>query len=572
MTNKISKRFLALLLVTTLVFSLVSVAVAEEQPLTLVILHTNDVHSRVDTATAQLGYARLATMVQTQKASNDHVLLLDAGDALHGQSIANLSSGESIVEMMNLVGYDAMVAGNHDFNFGQDRLLELESLADFAILGANVLRPDGTTLLQEYVIKEIGTKKVLIFGLSTPETTFKTHPKNVTGLTFADPVATATQIVAKFGGSVDFIIALSHLGLEGDYTSLMVAEQVEGIDLIIDGHSHDKGAMTVGDTVIVQTGEYSANLGKVQVTFSKDSFVIDTSLVSAADASAVVEDLAVLELLSHYKAEVNAIQSIVIGSTQVLLEGTRDMVRTRETNLGNLITDAILDISGANVALTNGGGMRVSIAAGEISRKMVFDVLPFGNLIVVKEVPGSIIMEMLEVGARLYPAANGAFLHTAGLTYSIDASKPALERVHSVMINAQPLQLDKTYLLATNDFMAAGGDGYVMLKDYPIYAEMISLEEALAEYVAKLGGSVAPTVEGRITVELTPVVVIEPTPVVVEPAPVVVQPLAYVVQPGDVLWRIARQHGTTWQALQQFNSLKNANLIYPKQVILIPAQ
>ena len=516
MTNKISKRFLALLLVTTLVFSLVSVAVAEEQPLTLVILHTNDVHSRVDTATAQLGYARLATMVQTQKASNDHVLLLDAGDALHGQSIANLSSGESIVEMMNLVGYDAMVAGNHDFNFGQDRLLELESLADFAILGANVLRPDGTTLLQEYVIKEIGTKKVLIFGLSTPETTFKTHPKNVTGLTFADPVATATQIVAKFGGSVDFIIALSHLGLEGDYTSLMVAEQVEGIDLIIDGHSHDKGAMTVGDTVIVQTGEYSANLGKVQVTFSKDSFVIDTSLVSAADASAVVEDLAVLELLSHYKAEVNAIQSIVIGSTQVLLEGTRDMVRTRETNLGNLITDAILDISGANVALTNGGGMRVSIAAGEISRKMVFDVLPFGNLIVVKEVPGSIIMEMLEVGARLYPAANGAFLHTAGLTYSIDASKPALERVHSVMINAQPLQLDKTYLLATNDFMAAGGDGYVMLKDYPIYAEMISLEEALAEYVAKLGGSVAPTVEGRITVELTPVVVIEPTPVVVE--------------------------------------------------------
>ncbi|MDP3487532.1 MAG: 5'-nucleotidase C-terminal domain-containing protein, partial [Bacillota bacterium] len=299
-----------------------------------------------------------------------------------------------------------------------------------------------------------------------------------------------------------------------------------------------------------------------------------TSLISAADVSTVVQDPAVLELLSHYKAEVNAIQSIIIGSTQVNLEGTRDMVRTQETNLGNLITDAILNISGADVALTNGGGMRVSIAAGDISRKNVFDVLPFGNLIVVKEVPGSIIMKMLEVGARLYPAANGAFLHTAGLTYSIDASKPALERVHSVMINAQPLKLDKTYLLATNDFMAAGGDGYVMLKDYPVYAEMISLEEALAEYVAKLGGSVAPQVEGRITVKPTPVVVIEPAPVVVpEPAPVAVpQPLAYVVQPGDVLWRIARQHGTTWQVLQQFNSIKNANLIYPKQVILIPAQ
>ena len=235
-------------------------------------------------------------MIQSEKASNEHVLMFDAGDALHGQSIANLSNGESIVEMMNLVGYDAMVAGNHDFNFGQERLLELEALADFAILGANVLRADATALLQEYIIKEIGGKKVLIFGLSTPETTFKTHPKNVTGLTFADPVATAREIVAKMHNHVDFVVALSHLGQEGEYTSLMVAEQVEGIDLIIDGHSHDKGPITVGDTVIVQTGEYSANLGKVQVTFNKDSYVIETSLVSAADASAVVGDPAYLPL------------------------------------------------------------------------------------------------------------------------------------------------------------------------------------------------------------------------------------------------------------------------------------
>ncbi|KAF0195030.1 MAG: 5'-nucleotidase [Bacillota bacterium] len=566
MTRKtISKRFLALLAVTTLMLSLFSVGLAKEQPLTLVILHTNDVHSRVDTAAAQLGYAKIATIVKTEKTSNAHVLVLDAGDALHGQSIANLSRGESIVEMMNLVGYDAMVAGNHDFNFGQERLLELGSLADFALLGANVLRADATSLLRKYVIKEIGTKKVLIFGLSTPETTFKTHPKNVTGLTFVDPVVTARQIIAEMQDQVDFIIALSHLGQEGDYTSLMVAEQVKGIDLIIDGHSHDKETITVGDTLIVQAGEYSANLGRVEITFSNDGFVISPSRISAADASTIVEDPAVVELLSHYKAEVNAIQAIIIGSTQVHLEGTRDKVRTQETNLGNLITDAILDKSGADVALTNGGGIRVSIAVGDISRKNVFDVLPFGNLIVVKEVPGSIIMEMLEVGARLYPAANGAFLHTAGLTYSIDASKPALERVHSVILNGQPLKIDEIYLLATNDFMAAGGDGYVMLKKYPIFAEMISLEEALAEYVAKLGGSVAPKLEGRITVEPTPVVVLEPAPVVVP------QPRTYIVQPGDVLWRIARQHGTTWQVLQQFNSIKNPNLIYPKQVILIPA-
>lgn len=555
---------LAFLLAVVLVLSLCGGVAAEDRPVTLVILHTNDIHSRVDVTTAQWGYAKIATVASEERSKNEHVLLLDAGDALHGQSIANLSMGESIVEAMNLAGYDAMVAGNHDFNFGQERLLELATLADFPILGANVVRANDAPLLREYIIKQIGSKKVLLFGISTPETTYKTHPKNVEGLNFADPIAIAQRIVAVWGDKVDLVIALSHLGLEGDYTSTMLAEQVPGIDLIIDGHSHDKGSVIVGDTVIAQTGEYSANIGKVEITFGANGHEIFTSLIPATDATNVTADSAVLDLLSRYKAEVDAIQAVVIGSTEVLLEGTRDLVRTRETNLGNLITDAILDVSGAQVVLTNGGGIRASIPAGKITRKQVFDVLPFGNLIVVKEVPGSVIKEMLETGSRLYPASNGAFLHTAGLTYCIDDSKPSMERVHSVMVNGKPLMLDQKYQLATNDFMAAGGDGYTVLANYPIYAEMISLEEALAEYLNKVGDSVAPQAEGRIKVAPMPEGVTE---IVAPEAPV---QKTYIVQSGDVLWKIAQKFNTTWQILQQLNTIKNPSLIYPGQSIIVP--
>lgn len=554
----LSRRLLALLLATTLLLSLFTVASAEAEPVTLVIFHTNDVHARVQGSSSVIGHAKIATIVQAERDLGANVLLFDAGDATHGQSVGNLSEGAAIIEVMNAMGYDAMVAGNHDFNFGQDRLLELAEFADFPILGANVLNEDATPFLTEYIIREIDGVRIAIIGLATPETLFKTHPKNVEGLTFADPAEIAAKLVALLKNDVDFIIALSHLGQDGEFTSAMVAEAVPGIHLIIDGHSHDKGVLMVGKTVIVQTGEYANNLGRIDVSFAAGSIVIESSLIAAADTVDVAANQEVLDIIAHYNAQVSAIQSVIIGSTAVHLEGDRVFARVGETNLGNLITDAMLKVTGADLALTNGGGIRASIPIGEITRKHIFDVLPFGNLIVVKEVTGQTILNMLEFSARLYPAQNGGFMHAAGITFSIDADKEPLDRIHSVMVGGVALDLTAKYLLATNDFVAAGGDGYTMLTAYPIYAEMISLEEALADYITSLGANIAPVIEGRIAFAPTPVPI---------PAP---EPIRHVVKYGDRLWRIARQHGTTWQVLWHYNNLANPHMIFPNQVILIP--
>ncbi len=555
--NGYSKKLLVLLLSLILILSGFSPALAQENQ-SIIIYHTNDVHARVEGTDSQIGYAKIAGLVLAEKDAGKNVLLLDAGDATHGQSIANLSNGESIIKIMNLAGYEGMTAGNHDFNYGKENLLELRDLADFPLMGANVLTSEGKNFLDDYFIKEIAGKKILILGLSTPETLYKSHPKNTEGLVFIDPVETAKQILAINRSKVDFVIALSHLGQEGNYTSNLLAEEVSGIDLIIDGHSHDKGEVKVGDTVIVQTGEYGGSLGKVEVTFTGDTPNIASSILQASDLIDIEPKEDVVNLISEYKETVDLIQSEIIGKTTVKLEGTRDMVRTGETNLGNLITDAILSKSGADLVLTNGGGIRASIEPGDITRKNVFDVLPFGNLIAVKEVPGSVIKDMLEFSVRLYPESNGGFLHAAGVTFAFDESKEPLSRVHDVKIQGQALDANKIYTLATNDFLAAGGDGYTMLGDYPVTAEMVSLEEALADYIAEIGGTVSIQKQNRIRVEAMKETMQKERNI-------------YIVKSGDSLSKIAAQYGMTWQDLQKVNNLKNPNLIFPEQEIIIPA-
>ncbi len=266
--------FLSLVLVLGLIIGPVqNPAFAEEgNVVKLTIVHTNDVHSRVTGNDNDLiGYARLATLVKELREAGN-LILLDAGDTTHGLPIATVSNGESIIRLMNQIGYDAMVPGNHDFNYGYERLVELNEMADFPILAANVVKEDETRDLQEYTIIEIDGLKVGIFGLTTQETTYKSNPKNTEGLEFRDPVAVAEEMVVKLEEEgVDLIIALAHIGVdeESHPKATDVAERVEGIDIIVDGHSHtklDEGKL-VGDTLIVQAGEHLKNIGLVDIEF-----------------------------------------------------------------------------------------------------------------------------------------------------------------------------------------------------------------------------------------------------------------------------------------------------------------
>lgn len=565
-----NKRILSLFLSLALIFSIFlapmgdKVYAEEAKTVELTIVHTNDVHSRVEGAEEKyIGYAKLATKIKELKAENPNVLVLDAGDTTHGLPIATISKGESIINLMNEIGYDAMVPGNHDFNYGYERLLELRDMAEFPILAANVIKEDGTRDLQEYVIKEVDGLKIGIFGLTTPETKYKSNPKNTEGIDIVDPVAKAEEMVKKLEAEkVDMIIALTHIGIdeESDPRTTDIAEKVKGIDLIVDGHSHTKleEGKLVGDTLIVQAHEHLKNIGIVDIKFADGKLNEKTAkLVTFEETKELAEDEDIAKTITELVQKNKEITSAVVGKTNVKLEGTREMVRAGETNLGNLATDAMLDITGADVALTNGGGIRASIEPGEITKGNILEVFPFGNYIVVKEVKGIDIINALEHGTESYPEPKGAFPHVAGMTYKIDLSKEVGNRIVDLIIKGEPVDLNKTYTLATNDFMAAGGDDYTMLADGELVGEFEGLDEALVKYIEKLG-EVDYKVEGRITA-------IGEAP---EPEPAI---QTYIVKANDVLWKIAEKFNTTWEKLAEYNKLKNPHLIFPGQKILIPA-
>ncbi len=540
----------------------------------ITILHTNDTHGRVEESSNDgMGFAKISSLVKQFHTDNKNTLLLDAGDTMHGTTIATLLQGESIVDIMNTVGYDAMAAGNHDFNYGYEQLLALGERMKFPLLSANVKQADGSDLLTPYIITEVDGIKLGLFGLTTPETTYKTHPNNVKGLTFTDPAEEAKKIVAELEDKVDAIIAVTHLGIDESSTdtSIKVAKEAQGIDLIVDGHSHStlvEGLRADHSTLIVSAGEYTKNLGVVELVFDADKKLIakDARLIGKEVTANVTPDPAVERVIDEVKRAQEATLSQVVGHTAIHLEGERDQVRTGETNLGNLITDAMLHVTGAEVALTNGGGIRESINAGDITKGDVITVLPFGNYIVTKRVPGADLKDALEQGSDAYPESKGAFPHVGGMTFKINPNAAAGERVYDIQIGGQPLDLARDYMLATNDFIAAGGDEYTMFSDEPIAGEYPALDEALIAYIQHVG-TVDAGEEGRILADAAKAgAANEPEQSADTPS---ASQQVYIVQKGDNLWAIGRKFGTTWQQLAWLNKLSNPALIYPGQRIIL---
>jgi len=574
-----SKRIFSLILSLILVLSIFvgtwNKAFAEE-PAKLTIVHVNDVHGRISEDDGGLSFPKFKTFVDQLREENENFLLLNAGDALHGTLNVNITNGEAMISLMNILKFDAMTPGNHDFNYGYQRLLELKEMAEFPILGSNIIKDeDGTSDFEPYIIKEFNGFKVGIFGLTTEETKYKSHPKNTAGITFANPVEVAEKMVNELKEKgVDVIIALVHLGIEGtaETTSKEVAEKVKGIDLIIDGHSHEELNEKIGDTLLVQAGSYMEKIGVVTLEI-QDGKVInkDAALYSKDELAELEEDEEVVEALAEIEENSKKLRETVVGVTKVDLDGERAHVRTGETNLGNLITDAMRKSTGADIAFTNGGGIRASIPAGEIKLGDVLTAFPFTNTLAVIEVTGEEIKAALEHGVDLYPEQAGHFPHVSGMTYKFDPNKPVGERIVEVLVNGEPLVMDKKYTLVTNDFVADGGDGYTMFKK-PFIGEGGLLSDVLVEYLKEVK-EVEPKVEGRIVAlplaeETKPAE--EPAKEVQTPAQPVKEPQKYIVKPGDVLWKIARKFNTTWEVLAEYNKLKNPHLIFPGQVILIP--
>ncbi|MDW7667853.1 MAG: 5'-nucleotidase C-terminal domain-containing protein [Bacillota bacterium] len=478
-------------------------APAVDEEVMITIVHTNDTHARVEAGGYDgMGFERVATIVKQMEAANPNTLVLDAGDAFHGQTIAQLNEGESIIKIFNEIGYDAMTPGNHDFNYGKERLLELDEMAEFPIVAANVMYEDYSEFLPGYTIKEVDGVKIGIFGISTPETKYKSHPKNTEGLDIFDPVIASKFMVAKLEDDVDVIVGLVHLGLDesSEHTSRLVAENVEGIDILVDGHSHSEltEGLMVGNTLIAQAGGYDNNVGIIDLVVKNGMVASKTArLINKEEAADLDPDPAITAIIAEVQEINDLITEEFVVTSDIDLEGERENVRTGETNLGNLITDAMVDFTGADVALTNGGGIRASIPAGDITVGDVITVLPFGNYVVTIDVTGAELVQALEHGLSSYPETLGAFPHISGMNVVFDPSQEVGSRVVEVTVDGEELDPEAIYSLATNDFLGAGGDDYTMFGDNEITALYPGLDEILIDYIREYGTEGSP-VEGRI--------------------------------------------------------------------------
>ncbi len=549
---KTSKKFLSLLLTLAMAFTLALPAMAEEgetTPVTpyaipadvkgkLVVIHTNDTHGHdVAVEGESVGTAGVAALKKDFEAAGASVLLVSAGDFSQGTTLVSLDKGASSVAFMNAAGYDAATAGNHEFDYKLEALNANVSAAKFPVLAANVLVTEtGKPLFGDHVTFDTAIGKVGVFGVATPETMTKAHPDNVKGLTFymGDELAECAQKQADAlkADGCDYIIALSHLGVSDESEpnrSTDIFAKVTGVDLIIDGHSHTEmsgdDAKTVGGALAVSTGMYLENVGVVIIDSEKNT---SAQLVSAAEWTKVDEEVAAI--VNAKDAEVKAELGKTFATTEVKLNGERDPGnRTEETNLGDFAADAILwgarqalGEDQVDVALTNGGGIRASIEAGDITMDDMKTVFPFGNEVATIEVTGAELLEALEAATFSTPTAIGAFPQVAGMSFTIDTSVPyengpAYEnstyfspanpgsRVKNVTVNGEALDLEATYTLATNDFTAAGGDTYGVFAGKSFYMTGVALEDALVNYTRDVLGNVVTAEKygkpaGRITV------------------------------------------------------------------------
>ena len=526
-------KFLALALSLALLLSLaVPVCAAETTTSTtkdltghIVILHTNDVHGGI------AGYAKLAAAKESYTTSGAYTLLVDAGDYIQGDPTVSASQGKTAIELMNSTGYDAATVGNHEFDYGYANLKTISAQANFPILAANVQYNGATSFDSHTIFTAANGKKIGVFGLETPETATKAHPAKIQGVTFVggqDMMKLAqTEVDTLKAAGCDYVICLGHLGIDAESTgnrSIDVLNAVTGIDVFIDGHSHStldqikattNGTGKVGNAYLTSTGTKLANVGVVDIapdgTITTSNVPLDTLTAENADTAAVIQRI---------QQQIDADYGAVFAQSEVQLNGEKAQVRTGETNLGDLITDAMLWQAGTlgekvDAAISNGGGIRASLSVGGLTKKDINTVLPFGNTLYLVKLTGAQLLEALEASTCSLPESIGAFPQVSGIEYTVNTGakfsstenypgstygKPnAVNRVTIQSVGGAAFDPAETYTIVTNDFLGAGGDTYYTFKSSPVgYDTGVPLDEVLMDYItAQCKGTITKAAYGQ---------------------------------------------------------------------------
>ena len=537
------KKCLVLLLSVMLLLGCAAMAEEAAPALTkdVVVLFTSDVHCGIEQG---WGYAGLAAL-RDAMAKENHVLLVDNGDAIQGEPVGTMTKGEALIELMNAVGYDIAAPGNHEFDYGMERFLELTKKANFPYISAN-FNKEGELVFAPYVIKEFDGVKIAFVGISTPKTLTSSTPayfmddagnfvygfyQDETGEMLYAAVQSAVDAAIAEGAA--YVVAMAHTGNEAEcapWTYADIIGNTTGIDAYLDGHSHDKDQVVmknkagkdvlraacgtklegIGYLRIAADGTMNAGVHEWKYDFAAAELIKNDVTTAVANATAA---------LNEKLAEVVAFTQVdlVIKDPET---GVR-IVRTAETNLGDLCADAYRDQSGADIAIVNGGGVRDIIKAGDITLNDILKVHPFGNSMCVIEITGQKVLEALEYAVKDVPSEFGGFLQVSGITFEVHTYIPSSVkldenkmyvsvegeyRVKNVLVGGEPLDLEKTYTLASHNYkLKQNGDGNTAFDGCKILQDEVKIDnQVLIDYITgTLGGVVGeeyanPYGQGRI--------------------------------------------------------------------------
>ncbi len=548
-----TKKFLSIILAVIMIFSFANVAFAADNEGNIIVLYTNDVHCAID------DYAILAAYRAEKIAEGNTVITVDAGDAIQGEVIGTLTQGEAIVDIMNAVGYDYAVPGNHEYDYGMETFLDIaENKAEYEYISSNFhYLPSVSNVFEPYAIKDVNGVQIAFVGITTPETItkstpeffkdennnfiygFPVYPGGMTNEILYENIQESVDNAIKDGA--DIVVAVGHTGIletSDGWKSTDIIANTDGIDYYIDAHSHETIESVVyknasnEDVIVTSTGTKFANFGVLTISgndadfelISPDDIDVETMSADAKSAYNTVKDK-----IDGYNDEISYLYEVIGTSYAKLIAYDEDgswAVRKRETNAGDFVTDAYRAVTGADVALCNGGGVRAEIGIGDVKRIDIMNLNPWNNDMCVVEVTGQQLLDVLEHGARSCPESLGGFFQVSGVTFEIDTWKEspvitdssenfididtAMERrVKNVMVGDEPIDLEKTYTVAGSAYvLTQGGDGLTMLEG----AKVIEQEglpcdsEMLIEYLEMLGGKITaerygnPDGDGRIKI------------------------------------------------------------------------
>ncbi len=555
--NKIFRNLIISLIISLLILSTTLLISAAEKE--IVVLSFNDFHGSLAPSGKNVGAAKLADALKSEKARNpEGTIIVSAGDNYQGSAMSNLLYGEPVSAVFKEIGVELSAVGNHEFDWGIDRITKWAEDGNLTFVCANIYDKrtnEPVAWAEPYVILEKAGVMVGFIGLATPETAYKTLKENVENYEFRDPVDSLAQWVPQVQAEgADLIIALTHLGSYQDKEGNITGEavdlcQVEGIDAVISAHTHASVSGLVNGIPVVQAYYNGRTIAKIVFTLDENNQLVKAEpsldhLYERADT--LKDDPNTLTLYQKYETELEPILGRVLGQTTVELDHDR---YAGPSLLGEWVCEVMREKVGAQIAMTNGGGLRTSIPAGNITAGKLYEVMPFDNTLYVLKISGADVKANIEHGIM---NDNVGWIQISGVRVTYDKKAEAGNRIISmVLADGRPVEMDEYYTVVTNDFMATGGDNYNFSQAVETNNTFLPVRDALMEAVEK-AGVISPVRQNWLAeIEM---------------------PQTYIVVAGDSVWKIAQKFGTTMEKIIELNKLANPRLILPGQELLIPVE